>query len=186
MHGLLGLPLPEGDPYEVPSVPRSVVKTWITGTLGKGTPVRRWAPKAIKNSPELPNHNAKEVGRLICDRYPFLHQPARAVAGAAGLDRLCHLGTPERLLTHRLMAIEAEALTGAMGAIRGRGVLALPMHDGLIVPKVAWRAAASDLDAAFSYFAKVRIRWTVEGAPGSPRVTLGPDTAASALEAGPK
>ncbi len=37
MHGLLGLPLPEGDPYEFTDVARSVAKAWITATLGKGS-----------------------------------------------------------------------------------------------------------------------------------------------------
>jgi hypothetical protein len=34
---------------------------------------------------------------------------------------------------HHLMAIEAAALTGAMSVFRGRGILALSMHDGLLV-----------------------------------------------------
>ena len=52
MHGLLGLPLPDGDPYEFPDVPRSVVKSWILATIGKGSPVTRWARKAVKGSPD--------------------------------------------------------------------------------------------------------------------------------------
>jgi hypothetical protein len=135
MHGLLGLPLPEGDPYKIPGVPRSVVKAWITTTLGKGSVARRWPKKATKRNPDFRHHDRREVGRLVRDRYPFLQRPAQAVASAAELDRLGHLGTPEKLLTHRLMALEAEALTGDMRYRReARGVLALPIHDGLLVP----------------------------------------------------
>jgi hypothetical protein len=116
-------------------VPRAVVKAWITATLGKGTSVRRWAKRAIKDNPALLKYDAKDVGRLICERYPFLRAPARNVADVAGLSQLEHIDTPERLLTHRLMAIEAQALTGAIAYLRnGRGVLALPIHDSLIVP----------------------------------------------------
>lgn len=166
MHGLLGLPLPEGDPYEFPAVPRAVVKAWITATLGKGSPVSQWAKKATKQDPELLRHAAKEVGRLICDRYPFLRTPAKVVARAAGLDRLSHIGPPERLLTHRLMAIEAQALTGAMEYLRtGRGVLALPVHDSLIVPQSGVGHVGGGFDGAFSHVAKLRVRWTVETAP---------------------
>jgi hypothetical protein len=170
MHGLLGLPLPEGDPYEFPEVPRSVVKAWITATLGKGSQVRTWSTKALKRDPELGNHNAKHVGRLICHRYPFMRQPARAVAGAAGLDRLDHIGTPERLLTHRLMAIEAQVLTGAMQYLRTvHGVLALPIHDSLIVPRWGVGHAKGGLDGAFATLAKVRVRLTVDVALDMPR-----------------
>ena len=170
MRGLLGLPLPEGDPYEFPDVPRSVVKAWITAALGKGSQVRSWSKKALKRDPELGNHNAKHVGRLICHRYPFMRQPARAVAGAAGLDRLDHIGTPERLLTHRLMAIEAQVLTGAMQYLRrDRGGLALPVHDSLIVPRSGVGHAKGGLDGAFATLAKVRVRLTVDMAPDIPR-----------------
>jgi hypothetical protein len=164
MHGLLGLPLPEGDPYAIPDVPRAVVKAWITATLGKGTPVRRWATRAVKDAPALEGYDPRETGAVICARYPFLRSPARAVAAAARLDRLEHIGSPERILTHRLMAIEADAITGAMDVLWGRGVLALPIHDSLIVPHSAARYVGGALDSSFEYFAKVRVRWTVEGA----------------------
>ena len=164
MHGLLGLPLPPGDLYEFPKVPRPVVKAWITATLGKGTPVTKWAIKAAKDNPDLGGHDPKRIGRIICDRYPFLTSPAAAVAVPAGLDRLKDIDTPARLLTHRLMAIEAQALTGAMEYLRAsRGVLALPMHDGLIVPLSGERHVGGGLDGAFATLAKVRVRWTIKG-----------------------
>ncbi len=166
MHGLLGLTLPEGDPYDIPGVPRSVVKAWITATLGKGSSVSKWPEKTTKRNPDLRHHDPREVGSLVCGRYPFLRQPARTVANAAGLDRLGHLGKPEKLLTHRLMAIEAEALTGAMRYLRTvRGVLSLPLHDGLLVPLSGAGHVGAALESAFSRFAGVRVRWRVETAP---------------------
>ena len=78
------------------------------------------------------------------------------------------MGAPARLLTHRLMAIEAQALTGAMEYLRGsRGVLALPMHDGLIVPVSGAGYVGGGLDGAFPWAAKVRVRWTTVGPIGS-------------------
>jgi hypothetical protein len=166
MHGLLGLPLPEDDPYDIPDLPRSVVKAWITAALGKGSPVRSWAKKAIKRDPELGNHDAKHVGQLICHRYPFMRRPAHAVSEAAGLDRLEGIGPPERLLTHRLMAIEAAAMTGAIEYLRtNRGVLALPVHDSLIVPQSGVGYVGGAFDGAFGHFAKVRVRWDMQCAP---------------------
>jgi hypothetical protein len=170
MLGLLGLPLPEGDPYEFTDVPRSVAKAWITATLGKGSPVKRWAVRAGKDSPELLDADPKQVGEVICGRYPFLRRPAEAVADAAGLRRLDKIGAPARLLTHRLMAIEARALTGAMDYLRApHGVLALPMHDGLLLPQSGAGHVGAGLDSAYSYFAgRVRIRWTIRGPADMP------------------
>jgi hypothetical protein len=53
------------------------------------------------------------------------------------------------------MAIEAAALTGAMSVLRSRGILALPMHDGLLVPVTGAGYVGGALDSAYSYFAKV-------------------------------
>jgi hypothetical protein len=170
MHGLLGLPLPEGDPYGFSDVPRWVAKVWITVTLGKGSPVMQWAPRAMKSNPDLAEHDPKHVGRAICEQYSFLRNPADAVTVLAGLDKLKHLGSPRKLLTHRLMAIEAQALTGAMDYVKGWGILALPTHDGLLVPVSAVCHAVNGLVGAYSWAAnRVRIRCTVERAPDMPR-----------------
>jgi hypothetical protein len=170
LHGLLGLPLPEGDPYEFPDVPRSVVKSWILATMGKGSPVTRWARKAVKGNPELQEHDPKQVGQIVCNRYPFLRKPADAVCVQAGLDKLAHIAKPAKLLTHRLMAIEAEAIGGAMQYLRSaRGILALPIHDSLIVPQSGVGYAGGALESAFSYFAKARVRWTVDRGADMPR-----------------
>jgi hypothetical protein len=63
------------------------------------------------------------------------------------------------------MAIEAQALTGAMEYLRGsRGVLALPMHDGLIVPVSGAGHVAGGLKGAYSWAAnRVRIRCKIVG-----------------------
>jgi hypothetical protein len=93
------------------------------------------------------------------------------VAASAGLDKLGHIGTPARLLTHRLMAIEAQALTGAMEYLQGsRGVLALPVHDSLIVPVSGLGHVGGALHGAFSWAAnRVRVRWTVAMVPNVAR-----------------
>jgi hypothetical protein len=163
MHGLLGLPLPDGDQYGLPELPRAVVKAWITATLGKGSAVTKWPQRTREEAPDIARYCPIDVGQRICARYPFLARPAQAVAGPARLDRLEHLGSPEKLLTHRLMAIEAEALTGAMSYLRNsRGVLALPIHDSLLVPRSGLGYVRGGLEGAFGYFAKVRVRVTQE------------------------
>jgi hypothetical protein len=94
MHGLLGLPLPDGDLYEFPDVPRAVVKAWITATLGKGSPVRRWAPRAVGDDPDLLNYDPKLIGQAICGRYrsfATLLVTSRAQRGWRSLPTSRHL-----------------------------------------------------------------------------------------------
>ena len=148
MHGLLGLPVSGGDPYEIGTESRAAVKAWIVATLGKGSPVVRWAADV---SPAVKAHDAKRLGEAICRRYPFLRDPSKAVAEAAGLNRLAtRWGTPKRLLPHRLMGIEASAITRAMRDLRARlGVLSLPVHDSLIVPVRAAELVRGVLVEAF-------------------------------------
>lgn len=167
MIGLLGLPLPQGDPYGFDGLPRSVVKRWITATLGKGSAVgARWPQRVLAEQPELANHDARAVGAAITGRYPFLGNPAAAVVVTARLGELEDIGTPTRLLTHWLMAIEADALTTAIDYLRRvRGVLALPVHDSLIVPARRARLARETIELAFNGRAGVAVRTKVEVAP---------------------
>lgn len=163
MHGLLGLPLPDGDLYDIAGLPRAVVKAWVTATLGKGTAVRRWAKGAADARPELAGADAGAVAAAIIARYPFLERPGAAVTGPAGLDDMAAHGTPARLLTHRLMALEAAGITSAMQFLHvARGVLALPVHDSLIVPVHAVAITQEALGHAFHAHARVLVRTKVE------------------------
>lgn len=169
MHGLLGLPLPPNEDLYAPvAFPRDVVKAWITGTLGKGTPVVKWSKDHIRDTPAVLDFDAKEVGAAVLLHYPFLKAPGTAVAGAAGLTALAHIDTPAALLTHRLMAIEVAALTSAMDTLRAAGVLALPMHDALLVGSSHAAAAGAALRDAFEVHAGIIARVKVEAPHTTP------------------
>ncbi|HEX6957767.1 MAG TPA: hypothetical protein VF194_07255 [Ferrovibrio sp.] len=155
--GMQGLPLPEGDPYAGFGYPREVVKAWIVATLGAGAPAARWSPQAARSLREdgvsLDGITAAMVREAVLQRYPFL----------STLPAL--LGCPQepRLSSLRLMNIEANALTMAMQYLRvARDVLALPMHDSLIVPQSAVRAAEEALRqsyrAAIGLYPKLTVR----------------------------
>jgi len=162
LHALLGLPAPDGDPYAVGDVPREVAKAWINASLGKGSPVRRWAKKTLeqmqKQMPDLAAFPPRKVGEAILRRYPFLADPAAALAGnrPAGRDA-------RQLLPHRLMFAEACVLSHALRQLAGQGILALPMHDGLIVPRPARQAAAEALRQAGLDIAGIRLALKVDG-----------------------
>lgn len=163
VHGLLGLPLPDGDPYAIRGYPRDVVKAWITASFGKGSAVTRWSRKDPKAFARNSAYDPREVGAAICHRYPFLRAPAQSLAGPAGLRRMEPIAKSETLLTHRLMNIEAEAMTLAMRSLRSEwGVLALPLHDGMLVQRTAAREAEDTLTWAFGQVAGVRVRVTVD------------------------
>lgn len=76
---------------------------------------------------------------------------------------MARIAKPETLLTHRLMNIEAGAMTLALRALRNDWrILALPLHDGLLVQRSTAREAADTLRRTFQDVAGVRVRVTVD------------------------
>jgi hypothetical protein len=161
LHGVIGIPAPESDPYLLPGVDRDTTKLWVNATLGKGTPATRWprGRKTKKAGPAAaPAMSASAVGALAVMRYPFLKEPWWAAR------HLAHLGEPKRLLHHMLTGIESKIVTDVMRNLRHNGVLSLPMHDGLIVPVSAANTAQELLTEAGERIGRVRLRLTVDSA----------------------
>ena len=63
------------DPYQVPGLPRDVVKQWIVRTLGNGRTPRRWSPETEKDKPEITAWSIAEVGKVVLAVMPFLANP---------------------------------------------------------------------------------------------------------------
>ena len=151
LHGVFGLPLPEGDLYDLPGIPRDVVKAGVVATLGKGSIIRRWSKRSVKDTPECAFHSAATVGTALLHRYPFL--------GHLG-DTVSHLPKSLResrgLLSAFLMGIESSAMTMAMEYVRKHAeALALPVHDSLIVLETVETIGRQGIAAGFVRFAKV-------------------------------
>ena len=151
LHGVFGLPLPGGDPYALPGIPRNVVKAGIVATLGKGSIIRRWSKGSLRNTPDCASYSATTVGGALIHRYPFLAKLGDIVA---------HL--PESLRGSRgvvaafLMGNESSTMTAAMGYVREHaGALALPVHDSLIVPESVEAIGRQGIAEGFMRFAKV-------------------------------
>ena len=128
LHGLLGIPMPDGDPYGGFDFPRSAVKSWITATFGAGKVPQRWPSDALtrtaKDGVNLRDLKISQVGRAVLSRYPFL----------ANVPKHVKCESEPRLTSLRLMYYEAEALSATMRHLRvARRALALPMHDALLV-----------------------------------------------------
>lgn len=168
-HGLAGVPLPEGDLYATDCCSRGSAKAWIVGTLGKGSPVTVWATKDKRGGGRpVPEDDAKAVGAAMLGRFPFLADPAALVperlasAVPVGFAKRARRGA---VLTFYLMGLEAEAMTRAVHTLRNAGVLALPIHDSLIVPATAEGIAMVAMRAAFLEVAAVEVRLTVARLP---------------------
>ncbi len=156
LHGLLGLPAPEGDLYEIDGLPRDVVKAWVNATIGKGSPVlRRWAKETKASYPVCEQFSAAEVGERVMARYPFLRTPCVVLPPQTdGAD-------PKLVLHHRMTNLEAIILSEVMRQLRQREALTLPMHDGLVVPEAAVPLAMEALWAVGAEIGKVRLRLKV-------------------------
>ncbi len=156
MHGLLRLPLPEGDLYDVPGLPREVVKAWINATLGNGRPHRRWPEEFLAKKPSFAGYPIQQVASAVIARYPWMAEPA-VVA-----QEFAHIAPPHRVLPHLLMGIEAEVMMATVQALRAKMILALPMHDGLIMPASAEEIACRLLREAGERIAVVTLRLKVD------------------------
>ena len=124
LHGLRGFPLPSSeDIYAIEGIDRALVKAWVSSTLGFTSFHRSW-PSGMMT--ELKKAGVR-VGRDTS--YPSLqpkvleHFPVLKDWPDCGI-RWSHL-----------MYEEAEAMMSAMESLRSQGVVALPVHDSLIVPK---------------------------------------------------
>jgi hypothetical protein len=149
LHGLLGMQLPAGDLYDVPGFPRDVVKQWTMQAIGNGTVPRKWSPKTPSAHPAR-QHDIQAVGAAVCARLPLLGNLEDAV-GRLGLDKLAtRLDVrPSRLLVLRLQNREARAIGVAMRMCRSADILALPVHDSLIVPVSRADEAKANLVEAY-------------------------------------
>jgi hypothetical protein len=93
----------------------------------------------------------------VLKAYPFLRDLAALIPAALRQRFKGRKG----VLTHYLMGLEAQALTGALAHLRGMGHLALPMHDGLLVQASVEAAAKKSLMEAFWNVARITPRLDV-------------------------
>jgi hypothetical protein len=139
LHGLHGLPLPEGDLYDIAPWLRKVVKRWVTAACGLGKPLIRWpddTPDDIKTE------SVRAVGAAVMARYPFLRVPHEGILPARYQDH----PEPSAVVAVFLMGREAAAITRAMELVWAAhaGELLLPVHDAILCRQ----AVALDVEKA--------------------------------------
>jgi hypothetical protein len=103
LSALLGAERPDGDLYQrgrLAQVPRPIVKTWVTMSVGRGAALSRWHPGTRaeweQDGVAAEAHRrwtAKAVGELVMNEYPTL--AAELGKKLHVHNRLCHLTVPK-------------------------------------------------------------------------------------------
>jgi hypothetical protein len=130
LSALLGAQRPDGDLYQrgqLAQVPRLIVKTWVTVSVGRGSPLSRWHPGTRSKWEEqdgfAPDEHApwkaKAVGELVMAEYPAL-----AAALAEEGPRLWA----------KLQNLESNAIVATLSDLMAKDIPALPVHDSILVP----------------------------------------------------
>jgi hypothetical protein len=133
LHGLLGVPFDDTvDAYAVPGFSRENVKAWITMAVG-----------ACKST--IGGNKVAAVRKAVLAHHPILQ----------GLDG-------HGISIHDLFYHESEILMDALETLKDReGVLALPIHDGLILPVSKVALGREVLKEAFSRYFKDTLGMTI-------------------------
>lgn len=141
LHAKLGVPfLCKGsDPYEHPSLPRHVVKMWITMTLGYDRFQSRWSSDAVEE------YGAK-YGRALGEDYPIKavrEEVLKLLPLLKGWET-CHIRWGDLQFLESCVVVDTVHQLAMM-----HGVPALPVHDSIIVPASKEELARSVFTANF-------------------------------------
>jgi hypothetical protein len=124
LHGLRGFALPTSDDiYAIDGIDRALVKAWVSCTFGHTKFHRAW-PKTVveelskQGTTAWKEHSYPSLKPKVLEHFPVLRDWPECGIRWSGL-----------------MYEEAEAMITTMESLRTQGVVALPVHDSLIVPK---------------------------------------------------
>jgi len=124
LHGLRGFPLPQSkDIYAIEGIDRALVKAWVSSTLGHTSFHRSWSPGVFAEF--------KKAGVIIGKNMSYPGLKPQVLAHFPVLNDWPDCG----IRWSSLMYEESEAMMAAIESLRSMGVVALPVHDSLIVPK---------------------------------------------------
>ena len=139
LHGIAGYPLPNRDDlYAIGGYNRTIVKAWITATIGHHGFHTRWPPNAIREIKDAgfdkpAGLTMTSLQPVILDHFPMLADwPSQKVTWAD------------------LMFIESEIIIGTMlELMHSYGIPCFSVHDSIIVRKSDQRIAMETLKDQF-------------------------------------
>ena len=137
--------LPSGDLYALPGFDREDVKAWFVQTFGKGKFPVRWARADGPSNPR--RHTVNAIKAAVLATYPAMTDLISVVPRyiLRGLHEDDHAWALGQYLTYR----ESDITERALAYLQANGVVGLPMHDAIIVPKGARKLALEGLKGAF-------------------------------------
>jgi hypothetical protein len=128
-----------GDPYDVPGLPRLVVKRLVTALFGnRGQDPQKW-PMGLKE--DYRQETGGSLGRDF-KLHPTIDRIRAVIPSLADLPM-------NRLHWGPLQKIEATIMRGTVLKLSQTGIPALPIHDGLLVPIGSVDTAALTLESCF-------------------------------------
>ena len=139
LHGISGYPLPERDDlYDIADIDRTIIKAWVSSTIGHHCFHTRWPKNAIQEMRDAGIEKPKEMTMtslqpVILNHFPMLADwPSGRVTWAD------------------LMFIESEIIIGTMVELmRSYSVPCFSVHDSIIVEKKDQQIAMETLESLF-------------------------------------
>ena len=139
LHGISGYPLPERDDlYDIGGMDRTIIKAWVSSTIGHHCFHTRWPKNAIQEMRDAGIEKPKEMTMTslqptVLDHFPMLADwPSGRVTWAD------------------LMFIESEIIIGTMVELmRSYSVPCFSVHDSIIVKKKDQQIAMETLGSQF-------------------------------------
>ena len=139
LHGISGYPLPQRDDlYDIGGIDRTIIKAWVSSTIGHHCFHTRWPKNAIQEIEDAGVEKPKEMTMtslqpVILDHFPMLADwPSGRVTWA------------------NLMFTESEIIIGTMlELMRSYSIPCFSVHDSVIVKKKDQQIAMDTLESQF-------------------------------------
>ena len=137
LHGISGYPLPERDDlYDIGGVNRTIIKAWVSSTIGHQCFHARWPKNAIQEIGDAGVEKPKEMTMTSLQPSVLNHFPMLADWPAG------------KLTWADLMFIESEIIIGTMlELMRSYRIPCFSVHDGIIVRKKDQQTAMETLES---------------------------------------
>ena len=130
--------------YDFEGFPSRACKEFIVQSFGAGRLIKGWS---TRTPDDVRTTSVKALGGAVVDRFPSMEHitqilPDDLTAGLEGAQR-------DRAAGQHLVFLESQVVAEAMERLATVGVVALPLHDALVVPASGAEEAQRVLEEVF-------------------------------------